>query len=423
MYDVIVIGAGIAGATFAFKISKYAKTLLIEARERKNLPVSTNIFPEHNRQFLRDDEIEYSNKVAFPCIFHKINYMGQKDFGIIDSAEFGENFGYITHTEKLIDYLLQKVEDQGGTLKFNEKISQISRHSDKIEVISNEGQSYNAKLLAIATGSHNQELQKSLGFETPDKFMGIYTHLYGNESQLKENLPTDYTFHLNPNISHDGPLFIIRGSGRLSVGFLGKKGDTQEILIDKLDRILKNYKHIQPFIKGLKRGDAQPTFGEISKHPISRFSQDRTIVLGEAAGLVTALFYEGILGGIASADIATSTLKPLIQKNSNFTQTELSNYDKEIHRILLDKYFKTGLASEYLFYRSGSKLKLLWEIYCNFIKTNKTLRKYIWEAIRRYDLENHDIDRDRWTGEELFKRLPLLNKATYWPHFLKAMIK
>ena len=33
MYDVIIIGAGIAGATFASKISKYAKTLLIEAQD------------------------------------------------------------------------------------------------------------------------------------------------------------------------------------------------------------------------------------------------------------------------------------------------------------------------------------------------------------------------------------------------------
>ena len=56
MYDVIIIGAGIAGATFASKISKYAKTLLIEAQNyRKEIPSRTNIFPEHNRPFIKDE--------------------------------------------------------------------------------------------------------------------------------------------------------------------------------------------------------------------------------------------------------------------------------------------------------------------------------------------------------------------------------
>ena len=57
MYDVIVIGAGISGATFACKISKFAKTLLIEANEEKNLPITTNVYAEHNKRFLY--EIDY----------------------------------------------------------------------------------------------------------------------------------------------------------------------------------------------------------------------------------------------------------------------------------------------------------------------------------------------------------------------------
>jgi len=60
VYDVIVIGAGISGATFACKASKFAKTLLIEAREEKNLAVTTNVYAEHNKRFLH--EVDYSDK-------------------------------------------------------------------------------------------------------------------------------------------------------------------------------------------------------------------------------------------------------------------------------------------------------------------------------------------------------------------------
>ncbi|MHA2186535.1 MAG: hypothetical protein ACXAAI_16210, partial [Promethearchaeota archaeon] len=75
MYDVIVIGAGIAGATFALKSSKYAKTLLIEAQDyEKEIPLRTNIFPEHNKPFIKE-EIDWNNKEIFPTPHTTSNYM------------------------------------------------------------------------------------------------------------------------------------------------------------------------------------------------------------------------------------------------------------------------------------------------------------------------------------------------------------
>ncbi|TFG24681.1 MAG: hypothetical protein EU529_03515 [Promethearchaeota archaeon] len=419
-FDVIIIGAGIAGSSFALKISKYAKTLLLEAKDEKDLPVTTNIFPEHNKRFL--SEVDYSDRSLFPCIHYKINYMDKKYNGIIDSNEFGEPFGYISHSENIIKYMLQKCEEQGGIIKYNEKVSKIIKSSENIEVITSKGQSYSGKLLAIATGSHSFELQKSLGFNAPDSYIGICTHLYGDDDTLKENMEWNYIFHINRNISQNGPLFFNKGRERLFLGFLGNPKEDSADMVNKLERILNNYQPIQPFIRNLKR-DPKTFVGKISKHPIKILSNDRTLILGEAGGLVTAFFYEGFLGGLASADIATSVLKPLLDANSNFTRAELMKYDQEVYRILVNKYFKTNLASEYLFYLGGSKIKLLWETYCKLVKENQTLRKYIWEAIRRQDLENHDLNRDRWTGEQIFKMLPLLSKATYWPHFIATLKK
>jgi flavin-dependent dehydrogenase len=36
MFDIIIVGAGIAGATLAHKVSKFANTLLIEAKDEKS---------------------------------------------------------------------------------------------------------------------------------------------------------------------------------------------------------------------------------------------------------------------------------------------------------------------------------------------------------------------------------------------------
>jgi flavin-dependent dehydrogenase len=172
----------------------------------------------------------------------------------------------------------------------------------------------------------------------------------------------------------------------------------------------------------LRRGSTT-VVGKISKHPIKTLSDDRVLILGESGGLVTAFFYEGLLGGLASSEIATNVLQPLLETNCDFTRAELKQYDREVYRILVDSYFKTNLASEFLFYHAKSKIQLLWETYCKFISEDSTIRRYIWEAIRRPDLENHDLERDRWAGEQIFKRLPFLTKATYWPHFIRAMFK
>jgi len=419
-YDIIIIGAGISGASLAYKASKYAKTLLIESQDYdREIPVRINIFAEHNKPFI--DDVFWNDDSIFPRPFLQLNYKSEKYDGLLNSKEFGRPLGKISHTEILIKKLIDKFKDQDGTTQFNEKVAKIVKHNDYVEVINNKGETYSTKLLILATGSRGFNLQKSLGFEIPDSFMGIYTNTYADESLLDENFNFQYMFHLNPNISPNGPFFFNVGKGRVSTGYLGNK-ESPDQLKEKLVRILRNYKKIQPFMNGLK-WDRNFITGGISKHPISTMTKDRVIVLGEAAGVVTAFFYEGLLGGLASADIAAKLIKPLLENNSNFSRPELITYDREIARILLNGYFRNGVACELLFYSKDSSAKTLWTTYTKLLNTNKTVRKYVYEAHTIQDLWNYDTDRDRYVGERLFGALPGLQKLTLWPKFLKAMSK
>ncbi len=422
MFDVIVIGAGIAGATLASKVSKFAKTLLIEAKEEGNIPMTTNVFPEHNRPFL-PEEINWQDKSLFPSSHIKTNFLGYKEEGIINSEEFGAPLGNISHTEKLIEALLQICNNQDGTIKYGEKVSQVSRKSDSIQIDTNQGNTYSGKVLAIATGSHSFQIQKSLGFEVPESYNAILTHFYGDEDLLNENIPYNYIYHINPNISNKGPFFINKSTERIYTGYLGNKGESPEQMNQKLDRILNNYQRIQPFIKGLKR-DSKTFVAKVSKNVIKSLVQDRALVLGEAGGLCTDFFYEGMLCGVSSADIASKTIKPLLENNSNFTSYDLKNYELELKRILLDNYFKNGTASEYLFYNTkGSSLKTLWDTYARLVNTNERLRREIWEAYRMQDLENYDLSRTRYAGERLFAMLPTLTKLSLGTKFFRALFK
>ncbi len=422
MHDIVVVGAGVAGASFAFKIAKHAKTLLIEAQDFKsNIPERTNIFAEHNRPFI--NEINWIDKEIFPLTHLKSNYMSEKENGIINSKEFGIPLGNICYTEKFLNFLIQGFEDQGGQVKFNEKVVKVNKHDDHLEIINNKGESYSTRLLILATGSRGQDLQRSLRFKIPDSYVGICTHLHGDEDKIRENFSTQYIFHINPKISIDGPFFMNVGIERVFVGFLGRKNETSTELVSKLDRILKNYKKIQPFVQGLKRGP-DTIVGEISKHPIKSLSRDRILILGEAAGLVTAFFYEGILCGLASADIAVKTIIPLLEQNTGFNQSVLRKYDQEVYRVLLNKYFRNGDQCEYLFFNSGSSyIKKLWDTYCKLLNENQVCRKYIYDAYINQDLANHDLKKDRYVGEKLFGALPALTKLALGPRFIKTLLK
>ena len=421
MYDVIIIGAGVSGATFTAKTSKYAKTLLIEAQDyQKEIPIRTNIFPEHNKPFVQE-VLNWEDKSIFPEDHTTSNYMSDEFNGVIDSKEFGIPLGNVSYTENLIAKLINNIEQNGGTFKSNERISKINRHNDHLELINAKGESYNTKLLALATGSRGFELQRSLGFSVPDSYTGVYLHLFGDESKIRENCEWNYTFLINPKISNNGPFFFNRGIERISAGYLGEKGQSKEEIISKLERILKNYKPIQPFIKGLSYNISTAVIGEISKHPIKRFSNDRVIILGEAAGLVTACFYEGLLPGVACADIASKIVQPLFEEGSSFSGAELLKYDQEVKRVLFT-YFKNGNALEYLLYNDGSYVKTLWRLYTKLLMENRTCRKYIYEAYINHDLSKHITSNDRYVGEKLFGMLPALSKITLSPRFFRALL-
>jgi flavin-dependent dehydrogenase len=423
VYDVIIIGAGVTGATFASKIVKYANTLLIDTHKDLNsLPVRVNLMPEHNKPFMKDININWSDQSLFPHKHQRSNYLGENTDGIIDSKEFGDPLGHVMHTENVIRDMLLNFEKEGGTLKFNERVTKISKSPNQVKVKVNTGNEYSGKLLAFATGTHSHDLIQSLGFKIPDEFMGIYVNLTGDEDLINENLDVEYIYHINVNISDSGPFFINKARERISTGFLGSFKEKPEEIISKLNNILNNYKRIQPFIKGLKR-EGDPVIAKTSKHPVKDFSQDRVLLLGECAGLITSFFYEGNLPAVASADIATKTIKPLLEKDSNFTSAELNPYDQEIKRVLLMKYFKNGVASEYIFYSSGTYMKLLWETYAKLIKTNEKLRRYICEAYRTHDIANYDVSRDRWVGQLVFRKLPPLTALALGPKFLKALFK
>lgn len=417
MFDIIVIGAGIAGSTFALKTSKHAKVLLIDKKSKIDDIKGTKIFPEHNRPFI--SEVDWNDNQIFPRVHEIIRYFGTESECVLHADEFGGPYGNICYLERLLKWIVNSFIENGGVLKLDEVVKKTVKHEDYVEVVNNKGEIYKTRLLVIATGSHEYYLQNSLGFDSPSQYKGIYTHYYGDEDLIEDNLPIEYNFHINSKISKKGPFFIAKGKDRVFLGFLGNNPDENE-LKSKFDRICRNYKKVQPVISGLK-ADPNPIIVKISKHPIESFSKDRIIVIGEAAGLVTSFFYEGLFGSLASAHISAQTVIKNLE--GDLSKSVLMEYDKELKRIVLNTYFKFDVASEYIFYNATRYIDVIYNTYTKMVASNKTIRKYIWEAHVTHEMDKYDTTRERYAGEQIFKKLPTYYKLVLGPKFLMSLFK
>ena len=420
MNKIIILGAGLSGSLTGLRLAKIAHVTLINPIGIEDLKPVNKLFPKHNFPYFSDFEIDIQNELIFPED-HRISwYMGTDSTGVVNSKEFGEPMGKVVRYDMLIKDLLAKTEKAGVEIRVGPYPEKILRNSDGLEIHNMSGTPEKANLLIIAGGGATHSLQSKLGFSAPTLYNGINVNLEGPLEVVSNNFQPQYIFHINPNISVVGPFAMIKSQNMVSVGFLGNKTESFPEMNEKLNRILKNYKKIQALIDGLT--PSAPAFPlTVSKHPIKRMVDDHVMILGESAGLVSGFFYEGIIGTLASSKIASGVLLDLFTNNKELNRTNLQRYEDTLRRTLINTYFETGKASEFLFYEAGSNLKLLFNLYGEVLKSSSKARKMLYEACINQHLETYNYEADRWVGEQIFQRVPTLQKLVLMPHFLKSM--
>ncbi len=416
----MILGAGLSGALTALRLSKIASVTLINPIPPEKLKPVSKLFPMHNFPYFSESEIHLEDKNIFPEDHLVSWYMGTESTGILDSKEFGGPMGKVVRYDLLVKSLIEKAEKQGIRLLYEKYPEKIRKNQDGVEFQTSDGSIQKAKLLILAGGGSTHDLQSQLGLPIPDLYSGININLEGPLEVVKKNIQPQYIFHINPNISVVGPFAMITTQSLVSVGFLANKSETFQDMNDKLNRILKNYKKIQPLIEGLT--PTEPAFPlTVSKHPIKRMVDNHIVALGESAGLVSGFFYEGIIGALASSKIACDVISELIKNKLECSKQNLFKYEDLIRKNLVNSYFETGRASEFLFYGSESNLKLLFNLYGEVLKSSSKARKMLYDACRNQDLAHYNYEADRWVGEQIFQKVPALQKIVLMPHFLKAM--
>lgn len=428
-YDFVVIGAGIAGSTAFYHLSQVGSTLLIDEHAQNQAIDILKIYPAHN--YAQLPEIPLDNKQIFPNDHNTSMYASQTQESIVDSHEFHKPFGKIMNQRFFTQWLQDEATKKGGKILWGQRAIDAQTTEKEIllqicstdnEDSSKEGQIIHAQVLILATGSYGFDLQHKLGFSTPESFNVIYFSTHGDASVFPKVIPTDYQYRLHPQISTEGPFALMYAQDIFNVGYISK--EAPEIMYTKFMRILQNYKPIQPAIQSLPIKIASLTekdfiFAKCSKYSLKVKVKDRIAVIGEAAGILTPVYYEGILGAIASAKSLKDVLQELKSRQSQYTAMELEQYNRELNRRVKN-YYAGADATELLFMKSGASQMTIWNSYLDCIQKEKKLREYIHYAYIHPDPATYPLDHDEFSGELIYKNLPLAQKVLLSPLFLRA---
>jgi flavin-dependent dehydrogenase len=259
-----------------------------------------------------------------------------------------------------------------------------------------------------------------LGFQTPRVTQGIQAEYQKDEDQLAE-WEGEYTFHLNSKISKNGPLWVTRRVGEFDIGYIDKIVNRE-----KFDAILRQYKLIQPLMQNTqplaingKEGHIFVT--NIASDALREIVQERVMLLGDAAGLVTPFYYEGAGQGRYSALYAVECLKKLREAQIQPVKKNLLAYQQRVQHDLGSKLYKSGLSSAALFYNHAN-VDDIFTAYNKAITHFRDVREKIvfayWNNPTNYKFSN-DTD----VGRKIFDALPLAKKIGLTPLFLKASLK
>lgn len=310
-YDIIVVGAGPVGSTYAYKMAKKGFDVAIfDLKNRIGQPlqcaglVSTNICQTKN---LPEEFID--NRVSGAILYSpdKTNITVQKE----------KDVAYVLDRVMYDKYLFSRAVTSGVHDFIGTRVLDVDIENTTIKTAECK---YSAKLIAVAVGPTSRTAKKMNPSLDEDTFMGVQYTIKA------DNINMDYVeLHVHEEVL---PGFVWEIPTSPFTKRIGVFTD-------------KSYQVAEKILKQHMKND----YEIIEKHNalIPKFNKNRKIVennvilLGDTAGQVKPTTGGGLIVGFNCASIASKYSEKMLQNNDN---TYLEEYEKEFHNTY-DKEFKT----------------------------------------------------------------------------------
>ncbi|NDV18396.1 FAD-dependent oxidoreductase [Pseudodesulfovibrio sp. JC047] len=357
-FDVIIVGAGLAGCTSAYLLAQAGlETLVIE---RGNFPGAKNmtggrlyghslekIFPN----FAEEAPVER-------CIVHeKISFMDGEDSTTLEYAspksEDPADRSYSVLRSKFDQWLADKAESAGASIVPGIRVDDLIVRDGKVCGVVASGEEMEAHTVILADGV-NSILAEKLGMETKVSphtgAVGVKEVIQLSKQQINDRFGcTDddgaaWLFAGTPSNGHMGGGFIYTNEDTLSLGLVFGLHN-----IDKTDKSVpqmledfKDHPTVKPLLEGGKLIEySAHVVPEGGYDMIPKLVGDGVLVAGDAAGLCLNVGFtvRGMDLAIASGEAAAKAVIAA-KNNGDFSESGLSSYKTELENSFVMKDMK-----------------------------------------------------------------------------------
>lgn len=362
MYDIIIIGGGPAGSLCAYLLAKDFNAAVIEksAFPRKKLCGGG---VSHKACTLLDGIIDL-NKLrgkslsgSYLCFKNQhLTHAGQ------DTASFS------IERSEFDNELLSAAKNAGAEIYMPCKAEKIKENKSEVKVTLSNGKELKAKFLVIAEGI-NGKLYKSAGYSgTREITMALEADVKPKKYPVNFHKDTLFDFGAVPK----GYAWVFPKKDYLNVGaYYYKSESIDRFQIKALENFIKQFSWAEGAEISNIYGYAIP---RVIDYPA--YNTNRTLVVGDSAGIVENFFGEGIYYGLKSGKIAAEEITDALVNNSS-----LNNYTKRLKSeiILQVKYSRRTAGLFYPQQRFGYyrmvRNKLMNHYYADLISGNISHRK------------------------------------------------
>lgn len=389
-YDVVVIGAGPAGATAAkFLSEKGVRVLLLDKSTfPRDKPCGGGLPAKLIKRYKYLEENRLIDSYSYEVCMHsdslKQKIEIQKDEPIIA----------MVLRDRFDEGLVRLATKNGAVFFAGKSIKNIKLTEEKMHLTFSDGTEIDSPYVIAADGMWSP-MGKQLGIQQSNKNIGmcIVEEFPLNKMKLDQYFGEKRRIHLHLNFQEvAGYGWVFPKAEHVNIGI----GEFRQAIKPKKEK--KNIKDLyENYLKILKETNIippslqskDPKGGVFPTSPIEPTALDRVLFCGDAAGMANSLTGEGIYSAMVSGEIAAAVIKEALESGTT-NKKILHGYQARWKHDFGDDnewFFRWskqwGMGKENIMRLFGKDPQLV-DIALKQVMTQESTKTYRWKLVRRF---------------------------------------